>query len=209
MQAKIHTNRVSYIDEKVGLERLVFFSDAVFAIAITLLALEIRLPGEATNLTDQELLTSLLQIWPRYLSFIISFLVIAHHHRFSLIGYYDNRLLLLNLLFLMSVAFIPFPTSVISENGNHTATVFYALSIATTGLLSALVWWYASQDNRLINKGRDKQLSRRTLFSILTVPAVFLFSIVLTLMNPTLGKLSWILTIPAALLFKINRNHII
>ena len=140
MQTKTYPNKTSLIDEKVGLERLVFFSDAVFAIAITLLALDIHLPVEAAHLTDKQLLTSLLQIWPKYLSFIISFLVIgnfwiAHHHRFSLVTHYDNRLLLLNLLVLMSIAFIPFPTSMISENGNRTATIFYALSIATTGLL--------------------------------------------------------------------------
>jgi uncharacterized membrane protein len=213
MPNKSHPDPSSTIDEKVGLERLVFFSDAVFAIAITLLALDIHLPVEANNLSDQQLLAFLLQIWPKYLSFIISFLVIgnfwiAHHHRFSLIVHYDNRLLLLNLLVLMSIAFIPFPTSVISENGNRTATIFYALSIATTGLLSALLWWYASHENRLIKKDFDKQLARRNLFSILTVPAVFLLSIGLTLINPTLGKLSWILTVPAALLFRINRSHI-
>jgi len=213
MQTKIHPDKSSHKDEKVGLERLVFFSDAVFAISITLLALEIHLPVEATNLSDQQLLTSLLQIWPKYLSFIVSFMVIgnfwvAHHHRFSLIVHYDNRLLLLNLLILMSIAFIPFPTSVISENGNRTATIFYALSIATTGLLSALLWWYASQENRLIKKGFDKQLAHRNLFSILTVPAVFLLSIGLVLIDPTLGKFFWFLTIPAALLFRINRNQI-
>ncbi len=213
MQTQTRPTKTSLVDEKVGLERLVFFSDAVFAIAITLLALEIHLPVEANNLSDQQLLTSLWQIWPKYLSFMISFLVIgnfwiAHHHRFSLIVHYDNRLLLLNLLILMSIAFIPFPTSVISENGNRTATIFYALSIATAGLLSALLWWYVSRDNRLIKKDFDKQLARRNLFSILTVPAVFLLSIGLTLINPTLGKFSWTLTVPAALMFRINRSHI-
>ncbi len=207
MQTKTHKKSKTFFDNEIGLERLVFFSDAVFAIAITLLALEIRLPVEATNLTDKQLLANLFAIWPKYLSFIISFLVIgnfwiAHHRRFSLISRYDNRLLLLNLLVLMSIAFIPFPTSVISENGNRTATIFYASSITLTGLFSALLWQYASWENRLIDEHVDKGVARRNLLSILTTPAVFILSIGLTFINPDLGKFSWLLTAPAALMFR-------
>ncbi|MCB8986710.1 MAG: DUF1211 domain-containing protein [Ardenticatenaceae bacterium] len=204
MQIKLRERRTAVFDNEMGLERLVLFSDAVFAIAITLLALEIRLPVEAAHLTNQQLQANLLAIWPKYLSFIISFLVIgnfwiAHHRRFSLITRYDNRLLLLNLFFLMAIAFIPFPTSVISENGNRTATIFYALTITATGLLSALLWWYATWENRLVDRKMDRRVARRNLLSILTTPIVFLLSIGLTFINPELGKLSWMLTIPAAL----------
>ena len=204
MQIKLRERRTAVFDNEMGLERLVLFSDAVFAIAITLLALEIRLPVEAAHLTNQQLQANLLAIWPKYLSFIISFLVIgnfwiAHHRRFSLITRYDNRLLLLNLFFLMAIAFIPFPTSVISENGNRTATIFYALAITVTGLLSALLWWYATWENRLVDRNMDSRVARRNLLSILTTPIVFLLSIGLTFINPELGKLSWMLTIPAAL----------
>ena len=194
-------------DDKAGLERLVFFSDAVFAIAITLLALDIRLPVDANNLTDQQLYQSLTEIWPKYLSFIISFLVIgnfwiAHHRRYRMISRYDTRLLLLNILVLMSIAFIPFPTSILSENGNRTATIFYSLSIALTGLLSALLWWYASWKNRLLKSDFDPEISYRNLLSILTIPVVFLLSIGLAFINPDLAKFSWILTAPAALIVK-------
>ncbi|MAT40896.1 MAG: DUF1211 domain-containing membrane protein [Anaerolineaceae bacterium] len=194
-------------DDKAGLERLVFFSDAVFAIAITLLALDIRLPVDANNLTDQQLYQSLTEIWPKYLSFIISFLVIgnfwiAHHRRYRMISRYDMRLLLLNILVLMSIAFIPFPTSILSENGNRTATIFYSLSIALTGLLSALLWWYASWKNRLLKSDFDPEISYHNLLSILTIPVVFLLSIGLAFINPDLAKFSWILTAPAALIVK-------
>ncbi|MCB8985942.1 MAG: DUF1211 domain-containing protein [Ardenticatenaceae bacterium] len=100
-----------------------------------------RLPNRAAEKKepDRQRKNKSFRIWPKYLSFIISFLVVGNfwiaHHRFSLVTHYDNRLLLVNLLVLMSIAFIPFPTSMISENGNRTATIFYALSIATTGLL--------------------------------------------------------------------------
>ena len=200
-------NLSQQFEDEAGLERLVFFSDAVFAIAITLLALEIRLPVDASGLSNQQLLTSLAAIWPKYLSFAVSFLVIgnfwiAHHRRYRLITRYDNRLLLLNLLVLMSIAFIPFPTSLISENGNRTATIFYALSIAATGLMSAVLWWYASRENRLLEKDFDAKFARRNLISILTVPAVFLLSVGLAFVDPDLAKISWILTAPAALIVR-------
>ena len=197
--------RNEQFDDEVGLERLVFFSDAVFAIAITLLALEIHLPIEATGLSDFQLTRSLVEIWPRYLSFMISFLVIgnfwiAHHRRFRLITRYDTRLLLLNLFMLMCIAFIPFPTSILSENSNRTATIFYALSIAGTGLMSAVLWWYVSRENRLTEKTIDARTARRHLFSILTIPIVVLLSIAIAYISPDLAKFSWILTAPAALL---------
>lgn len=134
----IHTDRL-------GLDRLIFFSDAVVAIAITLLALEIRLPPSAGQLSNQELLRQLVDIWPSYLGYVVSFLVIGafwigHHRKFRLIQRYNSRLLFLNLLMLMTVAFIPFPTAVLSEYGNRTATIFYALAVAVVGLTSALVW---------------------------------------------------------------------
>ncbi|OJX47924.1 MAG: hypothetical protein BGO78_05240 [Chloroflexi bacterium 44-23] len=194
-------------EDQFGLERLVFFSDAVFAIAITLLALEIHLPVDAGALSNQQLFKNLVAIWPKYLSFLISFLVIgnfwiAHHRRYHHIRRYDTHLMLLNLLVLMSIAFIPFPTAVISENGNRTATIFYALSIFTAGILSALLWLYASWKNRLLKDTFNGDLARRTLLSILSIPAIFLLSIGLAFINPDLAKFSWILIAPTLMLIR-------
>jgi uncharacterized membrane protein len=199
--------KADLFSDKIGLERIVFFSDAVFAIAITLLALDIQLPVDAGDLTNQQLFESLVSIGPKYLSFFISFMVIgnfwiAHHRRYRLISRYDTRLLLLNLLVLMSIAFIPFPTRILSESGNRTATIFYSLNIAVTGLLSAGMWWYASSENRLIQLDIDAAFTRRNLLSILTVPAVFLMSIGIAFIDPDLAKFSWLLTAPAALLVR-------
>src|SRR4051812_4959064 len=95
-------------DERLALERLVFFSDAVFAIAITLLALDIRLPISAAQLTDRELLQHLLALGPQYFSFVVSFLMIgsfwsAHNRQFCFIRRYDRIFVLLNLLLLLLI----------------------------------------------------------------------------------------------------------
>ena len=164
---KKHVVNISSIDE-TGMERIVFFSDAVFAIAITLLALEIRLPEEIARGSNAELFQNLLAIWPKYLGYIISFLSIGnfwvvHHRQFRYIERYDTRLMFINLLILMSVAFMPFPTAIISENGNRTSTIFYALSAMVVGLLSTLLWVYASHNRRLVaaNLGKFCGASRR------------------------------------------------
>lgn len=194
--ALIHARKI-FVDE-TGLERLIFFSDAVFAIAITLLALDIRLPVDAQHLSNEALLQALAVIWPKYLSYLISFLVIGnfwiwHHARFRRIVRYDNRLFFLNLFLLLAVAFIPFPTAVISENGNRTATIFYALSIALVGVFAILLWMYASHRDRLTDP-LDLSESRRLMANTLTIPLVFLVSIGIAWISPDLAKYSWLLT---------------
>ncbi|MEZ4710135.1 MAG: TMEM175 family protein [Caldilineaceae bacterium] len=187
----------------LGLERLVFFSDAVIAIAITLLALEIRLPATAGELNNAALLHNLLAIFPSYLGYVISFWVIgsfwlSHHRRFRLIVRYDRNLLLLNMLLLMLIAFIPFPTSVLSEYGNRTATIFYALTMTVTGLVSWAIGFYATQRNRLIAPALSPQEQRREWLRSLIVPTIFLFSIGIAWFDADLAKFSWLLIALAA-----------
>jgi uncharacterized membrane protein len=107
------------------LDRIVFFSDAVFAIAITILVLDIRVPD---GLSPAELPAEVLGLWPKYLSYVVSFLVLAiywqaHHRVFRPIRGYDGTLVWLNFLFLMAVAFLPFPTSLLGEYGREQVSV--------------------------------------------------------------------------------------
>ena len=184
--------------DKEGLDRLIFFSDAVFAIAITLLILDIRLPAGSELLDDTGLFRRLLSIWPQYMAYVISFVVIGlfwtgHHRKFRLIQRYDNRLLLLNLFVLMLVAFIPFPTSVLSESGSRTATIFYALTIIMAGLVMMALWFYASINYRLIDPAILKSQLRREIFGPVSVIGVFVLSIGLAFFDVNLARLSWLL----------------
>ena len=183
--------------DQIGMERLIFFSDAVFAIAITLLVLDIRLPTAGDSLTDAELSQLLLGIWPKYMAYVISFLVIGmfwigHHRKFRFIQRYDNRLLLLNVLLLMVIAFTPFPTTLISEYVNRTATIFCALVMILSSLLSFAIWWYASY-NGLIDPNLDQRKRRRETFGPLLVAGIFLVSIGLAYINGGVARLSWLL----------------
>src|SRR5919106_4381116 len=120
--------------------RLVFFSDAVFAIAVTLLVLEIRPPEDTRHL-----LHGLLALWPSYLAYALTFLFIGqvwanHHVMFDHIDIADRVVLLLNTLLLMVVAFLPFATSVLADalrsgHDQRTAVVFYGIAFDVTALM--------------------------------------------------------------------------
>jgi uncharacterized membrane protein len=191
--------RGSEAEKNFGLERLVFFSDAVFAIAITLLALDIRLPEMGGIQSDAALRQALLSLWPQYFAYMLSFLVIGaswanHHRRFGMIRRYDRTLIFLNLLLLMAIAFVPFPTSVLAEFGNQTAVTLYALTMAVAALMSGLGWWYAIHDNRLVDASLDAHTRRRETISIWIVAAVFVLSIGIATVSPRAATFSWILT---------------
>jgi uncharacterized membrane protein len=190
--------------DQLGMERIVFFSDAVFAIAVTLLALEIRLPAGKELLNENQLIDQLAGLWHRYLGYFISFMVIgifwmAHHRKFRLIKRYDARLMLLNLLLLLVVAFIPFPTSLISEYPDRTATIFYAMTMILGELLLGLIWWYASSNNRLTDPHLDPKQRRRQFINPLATALVFLLSIGIAYVFPDLAKLSWFLIMPVTM----------
>lgn len=122
------------------LERLTFFSDAVFAIAITLLVIEVHVPHLAT-LEDAAYLAALGGLLPSFLGFALSFLTIgalwiAHHRVFGLLEEHDERLLWPNMLLLMVVAFMPFATALMSAQPRaRVPEVFYAATLLLAGLL--------------------------------------------------------------------------
>ena len=139
--------------------RLVAFSDAVFAITITLLVLEIRPPTDYSNL-----LHGLTELWPSYLAYGVTFLFIGqvwanHHVMFDHIRAADRVVLLLNTLLLMAVVFLPFATSVLagalrSGHGQRTAVVFYGIAFDVTALTFNAVWQYARR-HRLLSEALD------------------------------------------------------
>ena len=150
-----------------ALARLLMLSDGVFAIALTLLALELRLPDSAQHAAGRELLGSLLQLWPKYLSFVQSFFMlsiywIAHHRVFSYIDRCDGRLIWLTLLQLLCIVFIPFPTAVIGSHFHDPiAWQLYLGTLATTSLLLLLIWLHAALERRLLHVTVHPQIVRR------------------------------------------------
>jgi uncharacterized membrane protein len=185
------------------LGRLINLSDGVFAIAITLLVLDIRVPAIPEDLVATELPGELLALWPKYLGYLLSFFGIGifwniHHSIFRSIRVYDRGLIWLNLLFLMFVAFLPFPTSLLGEYGDHQLPVaVYAGTLAISRLLLTAIYWYAAGGNRLVDEAQDPATVRFFLIRGLTIPLIFLLSIGVSFFSVSVAIFSWLVLIVA------------
>ena len=170
-------------EESLGLERIVFFSDAVMAIAITLLAIDIRVPEIEPAVAVAELPAQLTTITPNMLTFFISFIVIgiywiSHHRYFNYIKRYDTRLMLLNLMFLFFIACMPFVASLLGRFPSiPIALVIYALAVAALGTSMALIWRYASNDHRLVEPNLDAGTIRTINIRLFVAPLMFLVAV--------------------------------
>ena len=183
-------------NEELGLERIVFFSDAVMAIAITLLAIDLKVPEIATSAAAAELPRALSDLGPRFMSFLISFFVIgiywmSHHRYFRFIKRYDGGLIALNLLFLLFIVLMPFVAGLFGQYYYLPLGMsVYAAAVAATGLSIAALWWYASHHHRLIDEQIDEQFIRARSIA-LAVPLLFLVSIPFTFVSRTLAVVLW------------------
>ena len=152
-------------EKQVGTEpstnRLEAFSDGVFAIAITILVLQLGVPDVSTALPHDRIAAALgaklLELWPgKLVSYALSFVMVgmfwvAHHMTFRHIRRSDGTLLWLNTLFLMCVSFVPFPTALLGQYfDQRIAVVVYAISLVATGLSLELIWRYATAGGRLV-----------------------------------------------------------
>jgi uncharacterized membrane protein len=146
------------------------FSDGVFAIAITLLVLDIRVPLTAFD----DLWQAILDEWPAYLGYVTSFLTIGgfwlgHHAIFRRLRYADRRVMTINLLLLMAVAFLPFPTRLVadgfhSEDAERIAVIFYGLSLLVISILFSILWGTISRNRELLEPGvSDREVRAITL----------------------------------------------
>lgn len=188
-------------EDKFGLDRIVFFTDAVIAIAITLLVIELKVPHLAEGESVTKLSHYLNEMWPEFLGYAVSFMVIAmywmaHHKIFRNIADYDRPLIYINTVFLMFIAFMPFVTGLLfNYPAQLISVIWYAVLVALIGLALLWVWSYA-KNHRLVYDEVEKKESRRITFSLLITPVVFAFSIVIALFSPKIAMFSWIILLP-------------
>jgi uncharacterized membrane protein len=181
-------------EERKELDRIMAFSDGVFAIAITLLAFAINLPP---SVKLDELGHEIVKLLPQFGIFALSFVVIGdhwiiHHRIFRNIRRYDTPLLWINLFFLLSIAFLPVPSRIFGlYPTERPAVIFFSGSLAVTGIIQVLLWRYASDNHRLLDKGFSPKLIRWGRIRGLIPPTVYMISIALALANTILAISSW------------------
>ena len=151
------------MDDPKETGRIEAFSDGVFAVAITLLVLNIQVPSPLPP--DNNLIRSLFRQWPVYLAFLTSFATIGimwinHHRLYTHIKRSDNTLMVLNLLLLLIIIFIPFPTALLAQYifdpNEHQAAAFYSGVFCVMAICFNLLWRYASHENRLLARDADQ-----------------------------------------------------
>jgi len=174
--------------------RLLTLADGIFAIAMTLLVLDLRLP----ETPGVDLATRLGSLIPRFGTFVVSFVVLgvfwfAHHQTFHFVVRVNRTLVWLSVLFFMGVALIPFVASVLGANYNDPiALTLYGGVIGLLTVLGYVVWWYLTGERGLVVGGLDPDLVRKVRQWIAVGPSIALVAIVLAFVNPLISLLIYL-----------------
>ncbi len=197
------------VDNDTG--RLEAFSDGVFAIAMTLLVLDIKVPHDLPE--GASLAEALVRQWPTYLAFLTSFATIGimwinHHRLFRLIARTDHTLLLLNVLLLLVVTFVPFPTSLVAayvlRPERHVAAMVYSGTAILIAVFYNLLWRYATWNNRLLDDRVNPAAVREITKSYSFGPVLYLLAFVVARFNVVA---SLAINLGLALFFALPPRH--
>ena len=190
--------------------RLETLTDGIFAIAMTLLILNLALPEVADGVKKTQLHNLLLGQWEIFINYAVSFLVLAffwlrHHRQFHVIKRTDRIHLSINILFLMFVALVPFSTSLMGDYPHDRAAVsFFAANIFILGMLSLLSWVYATRGHRLVDHSLTPQRIARGIEMEAVMPLVSAMLVILSLIDPAACFYAF-LVIPVLLLISAYR----
>jgi uncharacterized membrane protein len=193
--------------------RLEAFSDGVFAIVITLMILEIKVPHVELHDLNQALLKTI----PKFLSFGLSFIIIgvywvSHHNMMHFIGKVDRNALWLNILVLLTICVIPFPTALLGDYPNTiTPVIFYGSTLAAVNLSGGLFWIYCTQAGRLSVHNLNPQFAKRVAKLHLSPLLMYISAILLSFISVWISYLIYIIVplffiIPNPLLKRLFRD---
>jgi uncharacterized membrane protein len=184
------------LKKEFQLERMILFSDAVFAIAITILVIEIRVPEIPKELvTEQRLLQSLDNLIPKFVGFLISFMIIGlywqvHHRMFGFVVNYTRRTLWLNLFFLLAVVLMPFSTAFYSEYVLRllkTPIIVYVANICFLGFMNFFLWKHVTNRKLNLTEGVSREEDLIFSFRSIAVPIVFIVTAIIYFFKPVLA----------------------
>lgn len=186
--------------EGEGTDRIDALSDGFFAIVLTLLVLQFEVPDLPPTQVTTDLLPRLLALKPLLFSYVLSFFVVGlywviHHNLFRFIVWHDRSLLYLNLLFLLFISFLPFPTELLGNYTIQLTWVLYASNLAIIGLAMTIIWQYAVNRGYVSDQVNKRAAHLVTIRGLIT-PGVFLLSIVVSFVSLDLATLTPLLIVP-------------
>ena len=156
--------------------------DGVFAIAMTLLAFDLKVSDIIQSISNFNIISVISNIWPHFLIYAISFIIlgfywIEHHIQYDYIKSSSKYFLWINIFFLMFIALIPFSTGVLGRYlGEQFSIVLYGINIILVGILSYFHWWYVNF-RRLVSKNTSQVIISAIKKSILVAPIIAIISI--------------------------------
>ncbi len=188
--------------ENYGLNRVLALTDGVFAIAATLLVVDLFVPTLSPDATSADLWNALSGEFHTFLAYLLSFFILgvwwnAHHRHYSLIRNSDAKLRWLNLFLLLWIGLLPFFTKILAEYGPlQSAVALYALDQGAAGLCVMLSWLYASKNHRLVDKSLPQETIKTILMRSAIAPIIFFASIGFSFINPYAAYVTWIVLMP-------------
>lgn len=191
--------RMSRREREAEFSRILAFSDGVFAIAITLLVLQLEVPEDKVDLGHQ-----LAQELPDLFAFALSFAVLGrvwwvfHHRLFTGLAYFDSPLVGLNFGYLAMVTLVPFTSELLGDYGDRPVVVIaYAVNLAALSIIGGVMVEYAFSHG-LMREDAVKNSRLYRGWATWVIPAVFLLSIPVALVSPLAATLVWLLTLGVA-----------
>ena len=197
----------------IKLEHVISFSDAVFAFAITLMAISIDIPDLPSDLSQSQLLERLRDIYPQIEDYIISFAVIAifwisYHQVFNHIKGSPISMVYLNLLFLLFITLLSLTTSFVINYGSYQISyIIYCVVVIMTSSLLVLIWRYATKDHRLVDNDMEPLFIKGTFFLLLSIPIIFGISIIISFIDLAIAQYFWLSLIPLNVSIRYKYKH--
>ncbi|MGQ5262111.1 TMEM175 family protein [Micromonospora sp. ZYX-F-536] len=184
--------------------RVETFSDGVFGVVLTVMAVELLQTGPARE-SGRELPDALAHAWPSYLAYVITFAIagqvwIAHHNLWRYIVRVDQLLLVFNLFVLLFIATIPFTADLLSDNLRGSATeqrltaALYVGTVLGEALFVNLSWWWARRRG-LLHPDLDPRLARAVARRILLKPLLYLLAFAVVFVDPILSLCAYLLLV--------------
>ncbi len=197
---------------KIRLEHVISFSDAVFAFAITLMALTIDIPDLSSNLTEPQLVEKLFDMSSQVEGYVLSFFIIAmfwisYHQVFNHIKDSYLSMVYLNLFFLLLITLLSISTSLVITFDSYQVAylIYYGVVIAASTLL-VVIWWYAIRINA-VGENLHPLFKKGLFIQLLVLPLVFLLSIVVSFLNLSVAQYFWLIIIPISIYIRQKFKH--
>lgn len=172
--------------------------DGIFAIAMTLLVLNIAVPQLASPVSNATMQSTLIGMWPHFFAYGLSFILLAvfwrmNHNQFYAIKQTNNTLLQITIMWLLFVALVPFSASLTAEYGNlRSAEIFFHLNMFMIGFFPALIWYYGVRKKFIVEEITPERITEiKRIYLIL--PFLSLLAMALTFISPSWSPLAYAL----------------